>query len=47
MGKGKLFTHLTELGFHLVSDRDTHRGSGLAVLSQRADPERPTEFAAA
>ncbi len=47
MGKGKLFTHLTELGFHLVSDRDTHRGSGLAVLSQRAHPERPTEFAAA
>ncbi len=34
MVKGQLFTHLGELGFRLVSDRDTQRGSGLAVLSQ-------------
>jgi len=36
MGKAQLFSYLGKSGFRLVSDRDTHRGSGLAVLS--ADP---------
>jgi hypothetical protein len=34
MVKGQIFTRLAELGFRLVSDRDTRRGAGLAVLSQ-------------
>jgi FkbM family methyltransferase len=43
MVKGPLFTHLGELGFRLVSDRDTRRGSGLAVLSQPCNAAQPTE----
>jgi FkbM family methyltransferase len=33
LGKVELFSYLGKSGFHLVSDRDTGRGSGLAVLS--------------
>jgi FkbM family methyltransferase len=33
MGKVQLFSHLGESGFHLIYDRDTGRGSGLALLS--------------
>jgi FkbM family methyltransferase len=36
MGKAQLFFSLAKSGFRLVSDKDTHRGSGLAVLC--ADP---------
>lgn len=46
MVKGSLFTHLGELGFRLVSDRDTRRGSGLAVLSQPCNAARPIVQAA-
>ncbi len=33
MGKTQLFSNLGKSGFHLISDQDTGRGSGLAVLS--------------
>jgi FkbM family methyltransferase len=33
MGKGQLFSYLGKSGFHLLYDRDTGRGSGLALLS--------------
>jgi len=33
MGKAQLFSNLGNSGFRLVSDRDTHRGSGLVVFS--------------
>jgi len=38
VGKTQLFAYLKKNGFRLVSDRDTRRGSGLAVLS--ADPAK-------
>jgi len=33
MGKTQLFSNLGKSGFHLISDQDTGKGSGLAVLS--------------
>ena len=33
LGKEQIFEHLTRLGFSVVTDRDTHRGSGLAVFT--------------
>jgi Methyltransferase FkbM domain len=33
LGKAELFAYLEQCGFHVVSDGDTHRGSGLAILS--------------
>jgi FkbM family methyltransferase len=33
LGKVQLFSYLEKAGFRLVTDRDTHRGAGLAVLS--------------
>jgi FkbM family methyltransferase len=33
LGKKQIFDHLERLGFSLVADDDTHRGSGLAVLA--------------
>jgi FkbM family methyltransferase len=33
LGKEQIFAHLTRLGFSLVADDDTHRGSGLAVFA--------------
>ncbi len=33
MGKQQIFDHLKQLGFSLVADNDTHRGSGLAVFA--------------
>jgi FkbM family methyltransferase len=36
LDKRPLFQQLTHVGFKLVSDRDTHRGAGLAVFEQAA-----------
>jgi hypothetical protein len=33
LGKKQLFEHLERLGFSLMADDDTHRGSGLAVFA--------------
>jgi FkbM family methyltransferase len=33
LGKRLIFEHLEQLGFHLLLDDDTHRGSGRAVLA--------------
>jgi hypothetical protein len=33
IGKVQLFSYLENAGFRLVSDRGTHRGAGLAVLT--------------
>ena len=33
LGKRELFSHLAERGFRVVEDKDTRRGSGLAVLA--------------
>jgi hypothetical protein len=33
IGKTQLFSNLGKSGFHLISDQDTGKGSGLAVLS--------------
>ncbi len=33
-GKNELFSHLEKIGFRIVSDHDTHRSVGLAVLSR-------------
>jgi FkbM family methyltransferase len=35
LGKQQIFEHLDGLGFGLVADHDTRRGSGLAVLAMR------------
>ena len=35
VGKEQLFEHMDRVGFRLVSDRDTRRGSGLAVFATR------------
>jgi len=37
LGKQQIFDHLGQLGFRLISDRDTKSGSGLAILA--ASPE--------
>jgi FkbM family methyltransferase len=34
IGKEELFRHLADSGFELVSDRDTRRGSGLALFAR-------------
>lgn len=47
MIKGRLFAHLGELGFRLVADRDTRRGSGLAFLSQPCNAAQQVEQTAA
>ncbi len=36
LGKQELFRHMADSGFELVSDRDTHRGSGLALFARAA-----------
>ena len=33
LGKEQIFEHLQQLGFTLMTDDDTHRGSGLAVFA--------------
>jgi FkbM family methyltransferase len=33
LGKKEIFRRLNQIGFHLVADDDTHRGSGLAVFA--------------
>jgi FkbM family methyltransferase len=33
LGKEQIFEHLKRLGFNLITDDDTHRGSGLAVFA--------------
>jgi len=41
LGKEQLFEHLNQLGFGLMADADTQRGSGLAVLANSAEIQEP------